>query len=114
MRGIDFSKPVELVELPKGKLLSQYQAPNSSKGSYFAEPNAKASELGINPKAKLSNGTIVNKTKTIYQTNDNVTVLKSTAKSGVIDDWSVPNHPYETTGGGTQYFTQDNTIFVSE
>lgn len=115
MDGIDFSKPVELVELPKGKLLSQYQAPNGKKGNYFAEPNAKASELGINPKAELLDGTIVDKTKTIYQTNDNVIVLRSTAKSGIKDNWSVPSQPpYETTGGGTQYFTQDNTIFVSE
>lgn len=104
--GIDFSKPVELVEIQKGKSLSQFQAPGGNKGNYFAEPSANATELGINPKAQLPNNRIVDKTKIIYETTDKQIVLKSTARSGINDTWSVPSQsPYYTTGVGTQHFT---------
>ncbi|MCD0480750.1 polymorphic toxin type 46 domain-containing protein [Chryseobacterium sp. LC2016-29] len=110
--GIDFTKPVELVELPINKLTSQYQAPGGKKGNYFAEPNAKATELGINPKAETPLG-IVEKTKTMYKTDQKTIVLKSTARSGINDTWSVPSQkPYKTLGGGTQYFTIDNIVFI--
>jgi hypothetical protein len=110
--GIDFTKPVELVELPINKLTSQYQAPGGKKGNYFAEPNAKATELGINPKAETPLG-IVEKTKTMYKTDQKTIVLKSTARTGINDTWSVPSQkPYKTLGGGTQYFTIDNIVFI--
>lgn len=110
--GIDFTKSVELVELPVDKLTSQYQAPHGKKGNYFAEPDAKATELGINPMAETPSG-ILKKTKTMYKTNQKIVVLKSTARSGINDTWSVPSQkPYETLGGGTQYFTIDNMVFI--
>uniref|UniRef100_UPI002597D43C polymorphic toxin type 46 domain-containing protein n=1 Tax=uncultured Zobellia sp. TaxID=255433 RepID=UPI002597D43C len=109
--GIDFSKPVKLVELPKGKSVSQFQAPGGKKGNYFAEPNAKATELGINPNAEVG-GDVVEKTKTIYETTTKTNVLESSAKSGIIDTWSVKSSPFETTGGGTQYFTDNSDVFV--
>ena len=64
--GIDFSKPVKLVKLPKGKLTSQYQAPGGKKGNYFAEPHAKATELGINPNVEID-GILVKKIKPSIQ-----------------------------------------------
>ncbi|MCF6344889.1 MAG: polymorphic toxin type 46 domain-containing protein, partial [Thiomicrorhabdus sp.] len=109
--GIDFSKPVKLTELPKGNKTSQFQVPGGKVGHYFAKPNAKATELGINPSAEV-NGVIVKKTKTIFELNSNTTVLESTARSGIVDIWSAPSKPFKTTGGGTQYFTRDNTAFI--
>ncbi len=109
--GIDFTKEVKTVKLPKGKLTAQYQVPNGKKGTYFAEPNAKATELGINPKVEV-NAVLVDKIKTIYKLDSDVVVLESKAKSGIMDTWSVPDKPFKTTGGGIQYFTMDNTVFV--
>ncbi|WP_299180620.1 glycohydrolase toxin TNT-related protein [uncultured Chryseobacterium sp.] len=110
--GIDFTKPVELIELPKNKITSQYQAPGGKKGNYFAEPDAKATELGINPYAETSSG-IVEKTKALYTTDQSIIVLKSTARSGINDTWSVPSQkPYKTKGEGIQYFTIDNSVFI--
>lgn len=113
MDGIDFTKPVELVEIPANKDFSQYQAPGGDKGLYFAKPSAKATELGINPRAELPDGTIVNKTKELYTSTTKQTVLKSTARSDIKDTWSVKSEPpYTTKGSGTQYFTKDNSIFI--
>jgi hypothetical protein len=109
--GIDFTKKVKTVKLLKGKPTVQYQIPKGKKGSYFAEPRAKATELGISPKAEV-NGILVKKTKTTYELNSDIVVLESKAKSGIMDTWSIPDKPFKTTGGGTQYFTQDNTVFI--
>ena len=45
--GIDFSKPVEVVTLPKGTQVVQYQIPGNPVGGYFAPVGTTAESLGI-------------------------------------------------------------------
>ena len=110
LQGIDFSKPVELVELPAGKTAGQLQANPAWKGNYFAEPGTDATKLGINPQGKLPDGIVVDKTETIYSTIEQTTVLRSSA-APVKDTWSVPEAPYQTEGGAAQYFHFNKDIF---
>jgi hypothetical protein len=107
--GIDFNKPVEVVELPKDKVLHQYQVPNGSQGSYYTEPGVKPSSVGISSKAKDWNtGEIVDRQVNSYKTNDKVEVLQSSAVK-IDDTWSIPGKAIPTDGGGTQYFTMDGS-----
>ena len=110
LQGIDFSKPVELVELPVDKVAGQTQANPAWKGNYFAEPGTPPTKLGINPQGKLPDGTVVNKVETLYSTTEKTTVLRSSA-SPVRDTWSVPEVPYQTEGGAPQYFHFNKDIF---
>jgi len=93
LQGVDFKKPVELVELPAGKTAGQLQANPAWKGNYFAEPGTDATKLGINPQGKLPDGAVVNKTETIFSTTEKTTVLRSSA-APVKDTWSIPGAPW--------------------
>lgn len=90
--GIDFSKPVSVVTIPKGTKVVQYQVPGKQAGNYFAPPGTPATQLGINPTGRVP--------KTFTATQD-VQALRSTA-SAPLDTWS--GKPFQTQGGGTQYF----------
>ena len=46
LRGIDFKKPVNVVELSGGTDLIQYQVPGGPTGNYFALPGTPANSLG--------------------------------------------------------------------
>ena len=102
VRGIDFTKPVETVTIPKETEVVQWQRPGKPTGNYFAPPGTQASELGIYPGGR---------DPITYVTNRDVTVLRSTAKD-VVDTWSVSGQPYQTQGGGTQYFVPDPSDFT--
>ncbi|MGR8929556.1 MAG: polymorphic toxin type 46 domain-containing protein [Gammaproteobacteria bacterium] len=109
--GIDFSKPVEVTELPPGKILHQFQVPDAPQGNYYAESGAKPSDLGIADKARdWNSGKIVEKQINVYTTNSTVKVLRSTAAS-IKDTWSIPNETILTNGGATQYFTTSSGSF---
>jgi hypothetical protein len=79
LRGIDFRKPVSVVDLSQGKTLAQYQLPGGHRGNYFTEIGAPANKLGI-----YTSGLTENR----YTVPQSVQALRSTAAS-VIDDWSV-------------------------
>ena len=107
--GIDFNKPVEVIELPKDKVLHQYQVPNGPQGNYYTEPGVKPSSVGISSKAKDWNtGEIVERQVNTYKATDNVKVLQSSAKN-IDDTWSIPGKTIPTDGGGAQYFTMNNS-----
>ncbi|MEE9336737.1 MAG: polymorphic toxin type 46 domain-containing protein [Methylococcaceae bacterium] len=107
--GIDFNKPVEVVELPKDKVLHQYQVPDGPQGNYYTEPGVKPSSVGISSKAKdWKTGEIVERQVNPYKTNDKVKVLQSSAEK-IDDTWSIPGKTVPTDGGGTQYFTMDGS-----
>jgi hypothetical protein len=101
LAGIDFSKPVELVNIPKGTKLVQYQIPGSPTGKYFAPPGTAPETIGVNPAGR---------TPLIYETTQDVTVLKSVAADTSMD-MSLPALA-RGAGGGTQYFTTDTSAFV--
>lgn len=47
MRGIDFTQPVEIINLEKGTPVVQYMLPNRTTGNYFAPLGTPGSQLGI-------------------------------------------------------------------
>ncbi|HEX7839547.1 MAG TPA: polymorphic toxin type 46 domain-containing protein [Kofleriaceae bacterium] len=120
LRGIDFSKPVEVTTLPKGTIVQQTQPEGAPQGSYYAPPGTEPGKLGINPRGDLrgpDGETVVghvDKTTKLYVTTEDVVVLKSSA-SQIEDNWSMheigtsskdgPAIPFLAEGGGTQYFT---------
>lgn len=109
LAGIDFSKPVEVVTLPKGTTVTQYQAPGQPQGTYYANPGTPAGQLGINPNSQSSGG-VVPRDQSTYVVQEDVQVLRSTAAS-ITDTWSVPGKPYVAEGGGIQYFTTSSNAF---
>ncbi|MGI9283268.1 MAG: polymorphic toxin type 46 domain-containing protein, partial [Endozoicomonas sp.] len=111
LSGIDFSKPVEVTELPKGKAVHQYQVPGGPQGNYYAEPGIKPEKLGISDKAKDWNtGEIIVKEVNIYETENSVKILKSTAAE-IDDTWSIPGETIRAEDGANQYFTMDRNSF---
>ncbi|MFC5527754.1 DUF6861 domain-containing protein [Rhodanobacter ginsengisoli] len=111
LAGIDFDKPVEVVTLPKGTLLEQWQAPRAAQGNYYSPPGTPAEQLGISPVGlDPATGQIADKVATTYVTNSEVEVLKSTA-AAVNDTWSVPGQVIATEGKGTQMLSAQSGAF---
>jgi hypothetical protein len=112
LNGIDFTKPVDVVKLPKGTVLEQWQVPGGPQGNYYAPPGTLASELGISPQGTIrATGEVVNKVSTRYVVTEDVQVLRSTAKD-ILDTWSVPGQTVQTLGGGTQYMSSKVGSFI--
>jgi hypothetical protein len=111
LQGIDFDRPVQVEQLTKGQRLAQYQVPSASQGNYYAPPGKDPSKLGISEYAQDWNtGEIVKKEVHIYEVNNNVDELGSTAAK-IEDTWSIPRKSISTEGGGKQYFTMKRTNF---
>jgi hypothetical protein len=94
LRGIDFTKPVDIITVPKGTDLVQFGFPGDRMGRYFARPGASPSRLGIYPKGRV---------ESLVRTLDDLPALQSTA-ADVIDDWSIKGLPINVRGGETQIF----------
>ena len=111
LKGVDFKKPVEIVDLSKGKKLSQWQIPGSSQGNYYSEVGVKPEKLGINPRAqnRVTKEIFARIPKT-YRLKENLSVLKSTANS-IKDTWSIKSEPLVVEGGEIQYFTTNKNVF---
>ncbi len=110
--GIDFSRPVEVVSLTKGKIVNQYQIPLGHQGNYYCELGVEPSKLGIADIALDRNtGEVVKKVANTYRINDVVEVLKSTAAK-IEDFWSVPDQVIKTNGGEIQYFNTQSKKFT--
>lgn len=111
LAGIDFNKPIEIVTLPKGTRVEQWQAPGGPQGNYYAPPGTPAEQLGIAPSAlDRASGQIVDKVSTTYVTNREVEVLKSTA-AAVNDTWSIPGQVIATEGKGVQLLSSESSAF---
>ena len=109
MQGIDFSKPVEVVEVKKGTKLQQWQVDGDRKGQYFtADKDVKPTDLGINPKRiNKDSGKVETKTQKEYVVNENVEGLNSTS-APVKDTWSDEANPFQTKGGADQLYIPNN------
>lgn len=96
IRGIDFTKPVEVVVIPRGTEVIQYQIPGAPLGNYFAYPGTPGSTLGFYTSGREVS-TLISKQE--------IRVLQSTA-ADTVDDWSMREHGWEidTPGGGIQIF----------
>ncbi len=94
LAGIDFTKPVDIVTLPKGAQLSQWNFADARLGNYFTEIGAGPNNLGI-----YTNGRF----ETVFSLQEQTQALRSTAAAAT-DTWSVSGWAIEAPGGGTQYF----------
>src|SRR5215469_4404990 len=94
VRCIDFSQPVQIVQIPPPDALLRWGSPGS-KGQYYTDdPTAKPTDLGVPDTA----GALKRETHAVGVP---MTCLKSTA-AGVKADWV--ERPVQTAGGKTQYF----------
>ncbi|RMX06946.1 hypothetical protein EBQ34_15025 [Vandammella animalimorsus] len=111
LAGIDFKKPVDVVELKKGTVLTQYQVPGSDQGNYYslAIDRATPGSLGISPQAmERTSGLIVDKVPNFYIVDNPTEALRSTAAS-IQDTWSIPGRSIATQGGATQFYIPNKT-----
>ncbi|RYZ13876.1 MAG: hypothetical protein EOP49_54050, partial [Sphingobacteriales bacterium] len=92
--GIDFSKPVRMVNVPAGTPFVQFQIPGAPVGNYFAPVGTAGNTLGFYTGGRQ---------QTVHIFNHDVRALQSTAKS-ITDTWSVPGWSISAPGGGTQLF----------
>jgi len=95
LRGIDFSQPVNIVDIPAGASLTQFNLPGRV-GNYYAPVGTSANTLGI-----YTSGL----TESSHVFGSPTRALQSTAAS-VVDDWSMSGAGWriQTDGGGTQFF----------
>lgn len=98
IKGIDFSKPVEVTTLKPGTTVSQWQKQGAPQGNYYAPPGTDPATLGIDTAGRV---------ETQYVVKEPVQVLKSTAAD--VPDWRGSGATYQ--GGGTQYFTTGGSSF---
>jgi hypothetical protein len=111
LKGIDFSQPVEVVPLPAGTRVIQYQVPGGRQGSYYAPVGTPPGNLGIAAQGTdRATGAIVDKVANVYVLTEEVSVLRSSANA-VNDTWSIRGQVISTAGGGTQYFTTGKAAF---
>ena len=104
--GIDFNRPVNVVQLDSGVNLQQFQIPGGNQGSYYSFPvdNASPTSLGISGNGiDKSTGALVGKVQLNYVTTQSIEVLQSTAKP-IVDNWSVPGAAIQTMGGSPQIY----------
>lgn len=119
LNGIDFSKPVSVVDIPPPETMYQYTyGSDASLGEYFSDDkNTKPDALGVNNvfrevvghdehgRCIYSRQKIAEKHHQKIDVSNDVPMkaLKSTAAT-IVDDWSDPLNPKRTSGGGTQYY----------
>ncbi|MCD9033468.1 hypothetical protein LDO32_17275 [Luteimonas sp. Y-2-2-4F] len=146
--GIDFTRPVDVVTVPKGTTVYQWQSPGAPQGAYYS-PTAVARpddlgifDKGVTPEAfqrvrEIRGGTssiwdpisgqtrtvpgiaevgpaaIADKKLTAYVLQEDVQVLRSTARP-VNDTWSLPDGSLSapTSGGRLQYYNPDASKFL--
>jgi RHS repeat-associated protein len=101
IQGIDLEEEVQVVTIPAGTPVVQYQVPGAATGYFFAPLGTPANMLGIDASGRIGN---------IYVTTQDTTVLQSTAA----DTSGMQNLPPSARGpgGGTQYFAPDNSVFI--
>lgn len=117
IRGIDTSKPIEIVTLAKSALYVQYKC-RPYKGKWFTNTGVSIRNLGISEghdgKATRSGKPIPKRTRAVFEVTGSVKALKSTARS-ITDTWTKARDQYKidpttgragemVSGGGTQYY----------
>lgn len=112
LQGINFGRPVKVVNIPKDTPMSQWQVPGGSKGNYFSSSSETPGRLGISSVGNDPTVGAVSKVRTDFISTRSTPALRSTA-AAVEDTWSAsPYATAETPGGGTQYFVPDQGAFV--
>lgn len=108
MDGINLNERVSIETINRGKLAYQNQAPGNWQGNWYSlNETTPPTKLGINPEGNLHGTEMkVPKVTTTYQAQHPVEMLRSTANPA-LDNWSVPKEPFQTEGGGIQWFSTD-------
>ena len=103
LNGIDFNQSVNVVTLPRGTQVVQYQIPGNPMGNYFASVGTPANTLGFYTSGVQG---------TAYTATRPVAVLRSTAAS-TVDTWSMAGAGWRINvqGGGIQFFTPYTAAF---
>lgn len=101
MKGIDFTKPVEVVPLEPGTVVTQFQKAGAPQGDYYTLPGTDPATLGIDTAGRVP---------TNYDVSGDapMQVLKSTASD--VLDWRGSGTTFK--GGATQFFTTDGVSFT--
>lgn len=111
LKGIDFSKPVEVIKIKKGTELVQYQVPGGRQGNYYAPPGTRPQQIGIASQGTSRiTGQVVDKVATRFKVAEDVEVLRSTA-ARVVDTWSIAGKSVVADGGGIQIFSTAKGLF---
>jgi len=102
LKGIDLTKPVEVVDIPPPPTMTQYVRKATGKPGNFFDPlgNQPGTQLGLNDDPAIR----VAKT---FKTPKGQ-ALKSTA-APIVDDWTNKAKPVKTAGGGTQMVVDSAT-----
>lgn len=113
MEGINLNKRVSVGSINRGKLAYQNQAPGNWQGNWYSlKECTPPTKLSINPKGNLRGTEIkVPKVTTVYQSQQPVQMLRRTANPA-LDTWSVPKEPFQTEGGGIQWFGTNKDAWI--
>ncbi|MCG8711035.1 PAAR domain-containing protein [Brenneria sp. 4F2] len=104
--GINLEGRITVETVNRGKIAFQNQAPGNWQGNWYSlNKTTPPTKLGINPEGQIR-GTdqVVLKEVKAYQAQEKSVMLRSEA-TPALDTWSVPNRPFQTEGGGIQWFT---------
>lgn len=112
MKGIDMIDRVSIETINRGKLAYQNQAPGNWQGNWYTmNKSTPPTKLGINPEGNLHGTEIkVFKVMTIYKARHPLEILRSKA-TPALDTWSVPQEPFQSEGGGIQWFSADKSAW---
>ena len=114
MRGINFRKKVEILQIDKGQILIQWQIPSAKQGNFYAFIDSKPNEIGIRDVGyDQVQKKRIPKEKRFYKATRNVDVLSSYA-GAVTDDWSTPQDEERINGTKIQLFTTCKECFKRE
>ncbi|KGT88343.1 type IV secretion protein Rhs [Erwinia typographi] len=113
MEGINLDERVSVESINSGKLAYQNQSPGNWQGNWYSlNENTPPTKLGINPEGNLRGTEIkVPKVTTAFESQQPVEMLRSTA-TPALDTWSVPKEPFQTEGGGVQWFSTNKDAWI--
>ncbi|CAM3830845.1 polymorphic toxin type 46 domain-containing protein [Rheinheimera salexigens] len=97
--GIDFTRPVEVISFPPPEEMSQYVKSHGFPGNWFDPLSTQTpNQLGLSGEGRKATSFKVPKSQG----------LQSHSKP-IIDNWTNPSNPVNTSGGGIQLFINDDT-----
>ncbi len=95
--GVELSKPVEVIQFPLPETVAQYTRSHGFPGNWFDSLGNQAPDtLGLNG---------ISREKKVFMMPQG-SGLKNYAKP-VVDNWTVPEFPVATNGGGVKVFVTD-------
>ena len=112
MEGINLNERVSIESVNRGKLAYQNQVAGNWQGNWYSlDKNTPPTKLGINPEGNIyGTETKASKVTTSYQAHQSVEMLRSTANPA-LDTWSIPKEPFQTEGGGIQWFSTNKDVW---